>query len=83
MTRKEFQECYKLADELSKTGDYSVEEASQASIALMGYAYEKKICTRKQYAIVFNWQTMMLNGLRDASQVEEEFEMKKNITLID
>lgn len=83
MTMPQFRKAYALAEELSKTGDYSVDEAAQASQALLGYGYEQKHCTLKQYAIVFNWQTMQLNGVRDVQAVEQELEYRKNVILLD
>ena len=82
MTEVEFKKVFKLAE----IRDYPHTDAcrEQALNALAGCAYEKKICTKKQAAYVFNYQTIMLNGERDQQAVEETYYYyKKNVKIID
>ena len=82
MTEVEFKKVFKMA----QNREYPQTQAffDSAMDALSGCAYEKKICTKEQAAYIFNYQTMMLNGVRDQSAVEETyFYYKKNVKLLD
>lgn len=82
MTEVEFKRVFKMAEKR----DYPQTKAfmDTAMDALSGCAYDKKICTKAQAAYVFNYQTLMLNGERDQSAVEETYYYyKKNVKLLD
>lgn len=82
MTEVEFKKVFKMA----QNQDYPQTQAfyNTAMDALVGCAYEKKICTKTQAAYVFNYQTLMFNGERDQSAVEEIYHYyKKNVKILD
>ena len=83
MTMKQFRKAYSLADQLAEQGGVSLEECNNALTATCGCAYEHKYCTLKQYAILINYQTLQMNGLRDVSAVDDLISYLKNITIID
>ena len=83
MTMRQFKSAYQLAELIRQEDEFNSEEYQQAQQALIGYGYEKKHCTLRQYAIIFNAQTIMLNGLRDSDAVNAEIAYAGNITIID
>jgi len=79
MTRKEFSTALQIAD---RHDELTTDESTQAAIATMGCAYEQKIVTINQVAWLINYQTMQMNGTRDAQALQELYEMKHNLIII-
>lgn len=82
MNRKQFRECFKIAEAL-RGKIIPADERKQAIIALHGYAKERKQCTKRQYAIMINLQTMQMNGIRCQIALDYEMDYYKNVELLD
>lgn len=81
MTKKEFKQCFAMAQQGS---GLTPDEMRQAEIALCGFGLEPKIATKAQCAYMINYQTMMMNGARDQQMIEECYHaMLRYVTLID
>ncbi len=80
MTQREFKQAVILANEgLQDMSDCDREEAY---IATAGCAYEKRVCTLEQVACLINYQTMQMNGSRDAIALQELYDIRHNLVII-
>lgn len=81
MKASEFKEVFALAESHPHLTEA---EQVEASIALGGCAYDKRVATRLQCAYILNWQSMMLNGARDQNMMlETRGYFLKNVELLD
>jgi hypothetical protein len=81
MNSQQFKSCFVLAETMPTMPE---PESTQAAIATAGCAYEDKVATKRQVAWLINYQSMMMNGYRDAVELAEtRLYCLKHITLLD